>query len=335
MPEHGIILFNLGGPDSLRAVEPFLFNLFSDPDIFRVPMGRLWQRPLARAIAKWRARAVARHYAQIGGRSPLREWTERQAERLERKLRAHLECRVYIGMRYWHPLIEEAVRAALAEGVRALTLVPLYPQFSFTTTGSSLNEFQRVWQRYGSPPIPITTIRSYPDHPLYVRAVSERIEEAVGRHHLHAHSSWALIFSAHSLPVRFIEDGDPYLEETRRSVEAVLAHLRTESEHRDIYARVPTALAFQSRVGPVRWLEPSTVEVVKQFARQGVRDLVLVPISFVSDHIETLYELGHEVREIARAHGVRTFALVEALNDSETFTDALAAIVLEALDHET
>jgi len=330
MPEHGVLLFNLGGPDSLRAVEPFLRNLFSDPDIFRIPMGRLWQRPLARAIAKVRARAVARHYAHIGGRSPLLMWTQRQAERLEQRLRAHLDCRVYIGMRYWHPLIEEAVRTALAEGVRALTLLPLYPQFSFTTTGSSLNEFHRVWRKLGSPAIPIVTIRSYPDHPLYVRAVVERIEEAVRRHNL-LDASWALVFSAHGLPVRFIEDGDPYLEETKRSVEAILTDLRTRSEHRDLYARVPTTLAFQSRVGPVRWLEPSTADVVKRFAREGVRDLVLVPISFVSDHIETLYELGYEVREIARAHGIRTFVLVEALNDSETFAEALKEIVLEAL----
>ncbi len=334
MPEHGILLFNLGGPDSLRAVEPFLRNLFSDPDIFRVPLGRWGQRPLAWAIAKLRARAVARHYAHIGGRSPLLEWTARQAELLERKLRAHLDGRVYIGMRYWHPFIEEAVQAALADGVRALTLVPLYPQFSFTTTGSSLNEFRRVWQRLGSPSIPVTTIRSYPDHPLYVRAVCERIEEAVRRHGLQENPSWGLIFSAHGLPVRFIEDGDPYLDETRRSVAAVLTYLRTQSEHRHIYADVPAVLAFQSRVGPVRWLEPSTVDVVKQFARQGIYRLVLVPISFVSDHIETLYELGHEVREIAQDHGIRTFALVEALNDSETFAEALTAIILDALTHE-
>lgn len=329
MPEQGVLLLNLGGPDSLQAVEPFLRNLFADPDIWRVPLGRLWQRPLARAIAKARARDVARRYALIGGRSPLLMWTQRQAELLEQRLRPHLDCRVYIGMRYWHPLIEEAVRTALEDGVRALTLLPLYPQFSFATTGSSLNEFHRVWRKLGSPSIPVVTIRSYPDHPLYVRAVVERIEEATGRHNLRE-ASWALIFSAHGLPVRFIKDGDPYLEETKRSVEAVLRDLRTRSEHREVYARVPTALAFQSRVGPIRWLEPSTVEVVKQFAREGVRHLVLVPISFVSDHIETLYELGHEVREVAQAHGIRTFVLVEALNDSETFAEALKEIVLEA-----
>ncbi|MCS6817348.1 MAG: ferrochelatase [Blastocatellia bacterium] len=330
MPEHGIVLLNLGGPDSQQAVEPFLRNLFSDPDIFRIPMGRLWQRPLARAIAKARAPIVARHYAHIGGRSPILMWTQRQAALLEQRLRAHLDCRVYIGMRYWHPFIEEAVRTALEEGVRTLTLLPLYPQFSFTTTGSSLNEFHRVWRRLGSPSIRIVTIRSYPDHPLYVRAVAERIEETVRRHAL-PDGAWALIFSAHSLPVRFIEDGDPYLEETKRSVEAVLTYLRTQGAYRDVYARVSTMLAFQSRVGPVRWLEPSTIDVVKQFARDGIRHLVLVPISFVSDHIETLYELGHQVREIAREHGILTFALVEALNDSEMFAEALKQIVLEAL----
>jgi len=330
MPEHGVMLLNLGGPDSVRAVEPFLRNLFSDPDIFRVPLGRLWQRPVARAIAKVRARAVARRYAQIGGRSPLLMWTQRQAELLHQRLRPHLDCRVYIGMRYWHPFIEEAVRAALADRVRTLTLLPLYPQFSRTTTGSSLNEFHRVWRKLGDPAIRVIAIRSYPDHPLYVRAVAERIEETV-RRHAFQDDAWALIFSAHSLPVRIVEDGDPYLEETKRSVEAVLTYLRTRSAHREVYARVPATLAFQSRVGPVRWLEPATTDVVKRFARQGVRHLVLVPISFVSDHIETLHELGHEVREIARAHGIRTFALVEALNDSETFAEALKEIVLEAL----
>lgn len=330
MSRTGVLLLNLGGPDSLESVEPFLFNLFSDPDIFSVPLGRWGRRWLARAIARARAPRVARHYALIGGRSPLLEWTRRQAERLEQKLRPHCDARVYIGMRYWHPLIEEAVGTALDEGVGSLTLLPLYPHFSRTTTGSSLNEFRRVWERRGSPAIPVRTIRSYPEHPLYVRAVAERIEEAVHRHALWD-PCWALIFSAHSLPVKLIEDGDPYLSETQRSVEAVVAYLRTQSARPDLYARVPVALAFQSRVGPLKWLEPSTVEVVRRFARQGIRHLVLVPISFVSDHIETLYELGHEVREIARAEGIRTFALVEALNDSETFLDALKELVLEAL----
>jgi ferrochelatase len=328
-----VILLNLGGPDSPAAVEPFLFHLFSDPDIFTVPLGGPVQELLARLIARMRARRVAEHYRKIGGASPLLAHTQAQARRLEERLAPVLDSAVYIGMRYWHPFIAEALDEALRQGARRLILLPLYPQYSVTTTGSSLHEVERWVAEKRPRELDIITIRSYPDHPLYVQAVVERIEEALGRFGSEGMTRWALVFSAHGLPVRYIANGDPYLDETRRSVAAVVAHLRHRPAVAPVLARAETVLSFQSKVGPLKWLEPSTAETVRRLGHEGITHLLVVPISFVSDNIETLYELNIELREIARRSGITTFIVAEALNDSETFAGALAALVLEAAGH--
>lgn len=334
MPQNAVILLNLGGPDTLSAVEPFLVNLFSDPDIFRIPLGTVVQKPLARVIARWRAPRVAEHYRKIGGGSPILAHTRMQAQRLAEKLAPGLDAAVYIGMRYWPPFIREALDRAVQEGARRLILLPLYPQFSFTTTGSSLREVERLIEEKRLTSIERVTIRSYPDHPLYIQAVGERIAEALREFCDDELMQWGLIFSAHGVPVRFIADGDPYLVETQRSVAAVLDHLRHRPEIAPAVSRARTVLSFQSKVGPLKWLEPTTVDAVKRLAEEGIENLLVVPISFVSDHVETLYELDIEVREIAHRCGIKKFVLARALNDSETFAEALKALVLEAISHD-
>lgn len=335
MPENAVILLNLGGPDSLSAVRPFLINLFSDPEIFRFPLAPVMQKPLARLIARLRAPHAADHYRKIGGSSPILAHTRAQAERLAEKLAPVLDAAVYVGMRYWHPFIGEALDQAVQDGARRLILLPLYPQFSVTTTGSSLREVERLIQEKRLTSLKRVTIRSYPDHPLYVRAVAERIDEALREFSADELTRWGLIFSAHGVPLRFITDGDPYLMETERSVAAVLDHLRQRPMVASALASAQTVLSFQSKVGPVKWTEPSTIDTVRRFAEEGVESLLVVPISFVSDHVETLYELDVEVREIAHRSGIKKFVLMRALNDSDTFIEALKALVLDAISYDT
>ena len=237
----GVVLFQLGGPDSLQAVEPFLYNLFSDPDIIDFPMARIARPVLARLIAARRADKVGQHYARIGGKSPLRELTERQAAALERELRKHLDARVVIAMRYWHPLTEAAVRRVIEIDSRQLVLLPLYPQYSRTTTGSSLNEWERQFALAGRNHTKIYIIREFYSHPSYLDALVERINEGLERFSSGVRSAETcsgdvpiaappvvdqaktddvhLIFSAHGVPCDVIEAGDPYqqqIEETMR-----------------------------------------------------------------------------------------------------------------------
>jgi ferrochelatase len=331
MPEYGIILLNLGGPDSIRSIQPFLYNLFSDPDIFRFPFGSVTQRFFARIISKLRARRLSKIYLEIGGRSPILSYTYVQAKGLERKLRLMIDCHVYIGMRYWHPMIDEAVEQAIKDGVRKIILVSLYPQFSRTTVGSSLNEFNRVIERLNLCRIEVYPVKSYPDNELYIKAVCERIDESIVKFSPDELKSFGMIFSAHSIPMKFVEDGDPYPLEIKRSVDAVLNHLKTKSKFKDIYQSARSAISYQSKVGPVRWLEPSTIDTVKKFVLDGIKNILVVPISFVSDNIETLYELGIKLRDIAIESGVNKFVVAEALNDSDTFIEALKNIVMEAI----
>jgi len=334
MPEYGIILLNLGGPDSIKNVEKFLYNLFSDPDIFKFPLSPITQNFFARLISKFRAKKVIKYYLQIGGRSPILSYTVVQAKSLEKKLSPYLDAKVYIGMRYWHPMIDEAVERALKDNVNTIILLPLYPQYSTTTTGSSLNEFYRVLRRLNLYDKKIIEIRSYPDDENYIKAMVERIEEAMSNFSDDDLKSFAMIFSSHSLPVKFIQNGDPYLEETKRSYNAILDYLRTRTEKREIYRNMRTELCFQSKVGPVKWLEPSTIDTVKKLAGEGIKNMLVVPLSFVSDNIETLYELSIFVKDIAIKNGVRKFVVAEALNDSETFIEALKNIILRAVKNE-
>ena len=319
----GVLLFNLGGPETLADVRPFLYNLFSDPEIVRLPI-RAMQKPLAWMISTARHKKSSGYYAQIGGGSPLRRITDQQATALREELaRRGVDANIYVGMRYWQPFTEEAIDQIVRDGVDQLILLPLYPQFSVSTTGSSFKDFDELMEkRGGHQRIQRKYISRWHKNETYIRALAEQITAEIGKfpdpnpRHVH------LIFSAHSVPQSYIEKGDPYLRETQETVRMVAEKLGDLS---------PVHLSFQSKVGPVKWLEPSTDAKLRELAAQGVEQILAIPISFVSDHIETLYELDILYKNLADEIGVKSYRRVPALNCNPTFINALADLVCENL----
>ena len=312
----GVLLFNLGGPENLPDVRPFLYNLFSDPEIIRIKNGVL-RKMLAWLIASTRQGKSRDLYRQIGGGSPLRKITEAQAAALSNELRARSEdVSVYVGMRCWKPTIDEAVDRILKDRITRLVLLPLFPQYSATTTGSCLKYFLDLDKKLGlSAKMEIATVESWFDEPLYIEAMADLIREGLrgfsGPEKIH------LLYSAHSIPVRYVEEGDPYLEQTKRTVDMINARLDQAYSF---------TLAFQSKVGPVKWLSPSTRDVLVQLGREGNRRVLVVPISFVSDHIETLQEIDIQYKELAARSGIREFRRAASLNLRPKFIAALAAL---------
>ncbi len=321
----GVVLFQLGGPDSPEAVEPFLYNLFCDPDIIQLPLGRA-RAPLARLLASNRASKVQHHYAAIGGRSPIRELTEQQVSALQAELSKSLRARVVLAMRYWHPLTEEAVAELESAGpdepvselvngpVDELVLLPLYPQYSKTTTGSSLNEWNRKYT--ARPGVPVHTVAHFYDHPVYIRALVEKINQGLER--FSAPANLHLVFSAHGVPVSVVEAGDPYTRQTEETVRLVMEAGGWQHPH---------LLCYQSKVGSSRWVQPSLLATLRGLGRRGVANVLVVPISFVTDHVETLNEINIGAREEASRAGVTGFQVMPALNDSPTFIACLADLV--------
>ncbi len=312
-----VVLFQLGGPEDLQAVEPFLYNLFSDPDIIDFPLAFLARRALARWISRSRAKTVGEHYASIGGGSPIRRLTEAQAAALAAALSPHLDATVVVAMRYWHPFTQEAIARLGDNRFDEMVLLPLYPHFSFATTRSSLKEWQRHYRAPAS--MPVRLVEDFHAHPGYIAAVVERMQEALasmrepGRAHL--------VFSAHGLPLKLVRAGDPYPRQIEETVRLVLARGGWNNAH---------TLCYQSRVGPQKWLAPSLVETIPRLAQQGIRHMLLAPVSFVTEHIETLYEIDREAREQAHSLGVEEFAMMPALDSSPLFIAALADLVLRA-----
>jgi len=314
-----VVLFQLGGPDSLEAVEPFLFNLFSDPDIIDFPFARLAREPLARLMARHRAGKVREHYAEIGGRSPIVELTEKQAAALEAELAPVLPARVLVAMRYWRPLTEEAAAAVRRGDFEQMVLLPLYPQYSRVTTGSSLKEWNR---RFGASAnhLSVTLIDRFYEHPLYLDALVENINRALDRFPAGSHIH--LLFSAHGIPESVIQGGDPYRRETEETVRLV--------RERGGWP-LPATLCYQSKVGPGSWLGPMLQETLQALRAGGAAHVLVVPISFVTEHIETLYEIDIEARELAARLGYKQFEMMPALNDSPLFIRTLADLVLRAV----
>lgn len=318
-PTTAVVLFQLGGPDSLDAVEPFLVNLFSDPDIIDFPFARLARQPLARLVARTRAAKVREHYADIGGCSPILELTRRQAAALERELAPTLAAEVFIAMRYWHPSTQEVVAEIRHRPIEQLVLLPLYPQYSRVTTGSSLNEWQRQFHRAGNH-IPVAVIRHFYDQPLYLEALCENINRTLAR--FPAGAEVHLVFSAHGVPEPVIREGDPYQAETEATVRLV--------RERGGWPN-PAVLCYQSKVGPGRWLGPMLDHTLAELQRAGARHVLVIPISFLTEHIETLHEIDHEARAQAAELGFVQFEMMPALNDSPLFIRALAELVLRAV----
>lgn len=310
----------MGGPDSLDTIEPFLNNLFKDPDIFKIPFG---QKLFAKAISKLRTKKVVEQYKQIGGKSPQNEHTETQRKLLEVSLRnAGIDVDVLVAMRYWKPLTDETVNKVKGVDYNNIILLPLYPHFSSVTTGSSYNEW---WRHYNGDKSKIIQINNFYDQHKYLSAISYRIDEALKLFPEESKGNVALLFSAHSVPQSLIANGDPYQKQILESIRLIMK-LRNNSEKHHI--------SYQSKVGPVKWLVPSTEEKIGELGKSGIQNLLVIPISFVSDHIETLFELGIEYRKVAEENNIKNYKVMTGLNESPLFIEQLHDLILNELKDE-
>ena len=328
----GVILLNLGGPDSLRAVRPFLYNLFSDREIIRLGPPFL-QKPVAWLISFFRSKKTKRLYSLIGGKSPILNISREQANVLEEllnsslvtrhgsppptppprggRVRERVKFKTFVGMRYWHPFIDEVVPEMHRSGIKRIVALNMYPQYSHATTGSSMSRFKKVLSQY---PMEVFFITSWFDHPLYIEALVDVIKKGL--------EGWGdvhVLFSAHNLPETLIKEGDPYVEQINGTIKEITKRLNIQWH-----------LSYQSKSGPVKWLEPSTEEMLKRFAEKGFKNILLVPISFVSDHIETLYEIDILYKGIASRLGL-ALKRVDSLNTHPLFIEALKDIVMKGL----
>lgn len=314
-----VILLNMGGPDSLDTIEPFLFNLFQDPDIFKIHLG---QKIFAKVISKLRTPKVVEQYKRIGGKSPINVHTEKQRKLLEESLRGtNINADVLIAMRYWKPLTHETVKKVYDNNYDKIILLPLYPHFSSVTTGSSLNEW---WRHYKNSNV-VIEIKNFYDQKKYLNAVNIRINEGLQFFPEESRNKVELLFSAHSVPQSLIDGGDPYQAQVLESIRLIMeARNHTEKHH----------ISYQSKVGPVKWLEPSTEEKIRELGNSGITNLLVIPISFVSDHIETLYELDIKYRDIAENNGIINYKVIAGLNNSSEFISQLHDLVVRKLNNE-
>jgi ferrochelatase len=317
-----VVLFQLGGPDSLEAVKPFLFNLFMDPDIIDFPLAFLARKPLAKLISSRRSLKVQNNYNLIGGKSPILDLTRLQANALNiRLLQRGIQAQVFIAMRYWHPTTDKIVHEIKAGGFDQLILIPLYPQFSQATTGSSLNEWNRQAKQHRLN-IPTRFVCCYPNHPALVEAIVENINTSLAHFSAVSPENIDLVFSAHGVPVSYIQKGDPYQLHIEETVRKVVEHGKWKSPH---------TVCFQSKVGPVQWLKPSLLDIIERRAGEGRKHLLIIPIAFVTDHIETLHEINIDARAHAMIRGVQQFELMPGLNDHPKFIECLEDLVVQQL----
>ncbi len=313
----GVCLLYMGGPATLDEVKPFLRELFSDRDLIRLPGGSLLQLPFARLISTLRAPKVRRYYAEIGGGSPLGAITERQAQLLGDELGGAERFVVAVAMRYSAPRAREALARLLGAGVRRCVALPLYPQYSGATSGSSFADLERA--RAGLPggeALELHRVESFHDHPGYLDALAAKVAEGLAAMQAPAQDI-SVVFSAHSLPQRMIDEGDPYQRQVELTVRGVAERLGLPRHH----------LGYQSRSGPVRWLEPEVTSLLDSLIAGGARHLLIVPVSFVSDHIETLHEIDIRMRAHCLERGAVEAVRAPSLNDDPRFIAALAAIV--------
>jgi ferrochelatase len=315
-----VVLFNLGGPDGPKAVRPFLFNLFKDPAIITAPA--LVRYPLAAFISTTREKSAQANYAIMGGGSPLLPETLNQAEALQAALAADRpddEVRVFVAMRYWKPFADETARAVAAFAPDELVLLPLYPQYSTTTSGSSLKDWARAYAGPGR----VRTVCCYPTAHGLVDAHARSIRETWERAGKPA--DVRLLFSAHGLPQQIVDAGDPYQAQIEATAAAVAARLPELADWK---------ICYQSRVGRLKWLEPSTETEIRRAATEG-KGVLVTPIAFVSEHVETLVELDHEYADLAKELGCAPYLRAPALGIDEAFIGALAKAVTTAIARDT
>ncbi|MFA6468446.1 MAG: ferrochelatase [Bacteroidota bacterium] len=318
-----VVLLQLGGPDNLQAVEPFLYNLFCDPDIIDVPGAFLFRRTLARIISSRRAPKVQELYKRIGSRSPIYKQTKLQADRLFEALRGKgHQVDVHIAMRYWHPMTESVIQNIIVTKPDRIILLPLYPHYCKATTGSSVNEWNRVAKALKMPKIPTEVIDHYYDHPLYIDALVNRIRVALNRVPKQDYEKMQIVFSAHGTPMKLVRDGDPYSLHIRKTYELVVEKGQFG---------LPHMLCFQSKVGPQKWLTPSLTGTIERLGHEGATHLLVVPIAFVTDHIETLSEINLEARDEALKLGVKYYDMMPALLTEKLFIQCLSDLVEKKL----
>ena len=344
----GVVMMNLGGPDTLDDVEPFLYNLFMDPAIidlnvpvfgdteislnwiFNKPFSGALRHKLCEFIADKRSETVGEDYEMIGGGSPINRLTREQAQSLEEQLNEQYgeatgaSFHTYIAMRYWHPFSEEAAAQMEEDGIDKVVLLPLYPQYSKTTTGSSLVYWKALEEAGKIPSWPTTTVFEYAANPKYIQALSERIDEGLQRFPSEVRSNVHLLFSAHGTPLKEMTDRrDPYCCLVHSTVNQVMKHREHDR---------PFHTAFQSKVGPNEWLTPSTPDKLEELAEHGHKDVLVIPVAFVTDHIETSFELDIEVREEAEEFGIEHYEVTSGLNNHPLFIDALTESTVAQLD---
>ncbi len=327
MTRVGILLMNLGGPERIKDVGPFLYNLFSDPEIIRLPIP-IFQKPLAWFISTLRSSKSQKAYQAIGGGSPLRRITEQQARELQSELRKRgINATSYVAMRYWHPFTESAVEDLKADNINEVVALPLYPHFSISTSGSSFRELRRLIEADDSfEKISIKCIRSWFDNDGYIRSMAELIQDEILA--CSSPKNAHICFTAHGVPKSYVEEaGDPYRDEIQDC--SILIIDRIE---RDLGFSISYTLSYQSRVGPEEWLQPYTENVLEDLGKKGIKELVVVPISFVSEHIETLQEIDIEYKQIAIKNGISNFRRVKALDTNPLFIKGLADLVISCLN---
>jgi ferrochelatase len=317
---NAVLLLNMGGPDSEAAVAPFLTNLFSDPEILPLPLPGILRGFVARTIARKRAVKVLPRYRLLGGKSPQGELTARQAAALQRRLNeagAGAPWRVFVGMRYWHPFAAEALEEIAALRPERLVVLSLYPHYSRAVGGSSLGEVRSLL-RLRPLNCRISTVEQFFRHPLFVKAHADRVAAALAQFPDGGRDAFVL-FSAHNLPQKLITQGDPYLDQVKATVEELLPAIGAR----------PWRLAFQSRSGPVKWLAPEVADTLRELTAAGRKQVLMVPLSFVSDQIETLHEIDMVYTGEARAAGV-DFRRTPAFNDAPDFIELLAVLTRDA-----
>lgn len=307
----GVILLNMGGPEKPEDVAPFLYNLFSDREIIRLGPALL-QKPIAWFIARKRAPKSLKTYEKIGGGSPLIKITIKQAQALQQALREAGEYKVVSAMRYWQPTAAQALQTLAEHGIKKVVALPLYPQYSCATSGSSIGDLKRAMAR-SKHDFQLQEVHGWADNSFYIQSLADNIIKGLARF---TTDNVTIVYSAHSLPVSFINEGDPYLRDLELTITKI-------EEITGIKGR----LCFQSRSGPVEWLSPSTPEMLDDLAEEGCKNILMVPISFVSDHLETLYEINMLYRDIAKAKGMECKSC-ESLNTNPLFIRALQDLVL-------
>jgi ferrochelatase len=312
----GVFFLNMGGPETTDDVAPYLYNIFSDRNIIRLPVPAFLQKPLARLIASRRAPGVIERYKMIGGGSPILKWTRLAASGARRELsKKYPQVDVFVGMRYADPFIRDELDAAVDEGCSHLVILPMYPHYCHATTGTALAQVSD-WMKDTEADISLSIIEHWYDRPGYIDLLRRNIDLAMDK--FEDDAPFKLVFSAHAVPQKLVDSGDPYLDQVKET--AALAG--------NDYDYV---LTFQSRTGPVTWVGPDTSNTVKKLGEQGVTGVVVVPISFVSDHIETLYEIDVELKELARKAGITTFVRTDSFNDDMRFATFLAGLVEEKI----